>query len=165
MHSSNHPREDFSALRKLLVLKRYEVPPPGYFQRFADRVITRIEAGSAEPALSWWRQFLEGFVAKPALALAYGLCAVSLGFLGFRVAATLETPRATVAVSDLWPETLPLALVTRPPSPAAVVPAEFVSHEENASSVSPLLQRPTSLFHPVLGTEDVRMVNYTYPSR
>jgi len=38
--------EDFEELRKLLKVKRYEQPPPGYFNGFSVRVMTRLERDS-----------------------------------------------------------------------------------------------------------------------
>jgi len=42
--------EDFEELRKLLKVKRYEQPPPGFFNGFSARVITRLEKES-EPGI------------------------------------------------------------------------------------------------------------------
>src|SRR5882757_1252176 len=42
--------DDFEELRKLLRVKRYEQPPPGYFNGFSTRVITRLEKAS-EPGI------------------------------------------------------------------------------------------------------------------
>jgi len=39
--------EDFEELRRLLKVKRYEQPPPGYFNGFSIRVLNRLEKESA----------------------------------------------------------------------------------------------------------------------
>lgn len=82
----NH--DDFDDLRKLLALKRYEQPPPGYFERFPQLVIQRLRAAQSAAPESWWARCLERllgpFEARPALAGAFGfaVCAfLATGFL------------------------------------------------------------------------------------
>lgn len=65
----------------LLALKRYEVPPPGYFSTFAAKVIARIEAGDPLTELSWWRRLLLILAARPSLASGFALI-VGLSILG-----------------------------------------------------------------------------------
>lgn len=81
----NEAPDNFEALQKLLALKRHEVPPPGYFNSFSDKIIARIEAQELAKQQSWWRQWLTGVDAKPVLAGAYaaaigGLFVCGLGF-------------------------------------------------------------------------------------
>jgi len=74
--------DNFDALRKLLGLKRYEQPPPRYFETFSSRVMARIEAG--EVRLSWWEKF--GFDLRPALAAVMGMMACGLVVYGVATA-------------------------------------------------------------------------------
>jgi len=73
--------DNFEMLRRLLTLKRHEIPPPGYFNRFSGEVISRIRAGEADaPAgmseglaaqAPWLLKFLQLFEARPAFAVAF----------------------------------------------------------------------------------------------
>ena len=71
--------ENFDSLRKLLALKRYELPPPGYFHNFSRQVIVRIKAGESGDAaggafwdLGWLQRLWAALEAKPALAGGFG---------------------------------------------------------------------------------------------
>ncbi|HEU5397122.1 MAG TPA: hypothetical protein VFV81_08135 [Verrucomicrobiae bacterium] len=60
--------DEFESLRQLLALKRHEVPPPGYFNRFSDNVLARIQAAEQEAALPWFVRLLHLLELKPAFA-------------------------------------------------------------------------------------------------
>ncbi len=47
-------QEDFEQLRKLLKLKRYEQPPPGYFDRLSDRITSQLEKQAEVRQSSGW---------------------------------------------------------------------------------------------------------------
>jgi hypothetical protein len=81
--------DNFEALRRLLALKRHEVPPPGYFNRFSGEVIARIRAGEQDAGSTaesifarapWLLRFLQMFEAKPAFASSFAsaLCLLLL---------------------------------------------------------------------------------------
>jgi hypothetical protein len=71
--------ESFDSLRKLLALKRHEVPPPGYFHGFSREVIIRIKASDAQETAgfvvegSWLRRFWGLFETRPMLAGGFGV--------------------------------------------------------------------------------------------
>jgi hypothetical protein len=60
-------------LLRLLALKRHEVPPPGYFDRFADRVVLHIKAGHTPAPEPWWTRLRGWLVTEPALAGSYAM--------------------------------------------------------------------------------------------
>ena len=51
----NPETENFDQLRKLLALKRYELPPPRYFNEFSGRVMARLTEPERHP-LTWWQR-------------------------------------------------------------------------------------------------------------
>jgi hypothetical protein len=90
---------DFEALRRLLALKRHEIPPPGYFENFSSQVIGRIRANERVAELPWLLRFLQAFEARPAypVAFASSLCMLLL----FGIVSVQQTPGfSSVAVSS-----------------------------------------------------------------
>ena len=82
----NENENNFESLRRLLALKRHEMPPPGYFENFSSEVTARIRAGEMGGAadvskpLPWLFRLLSAFEAKPAFtgAFASALCMLLL---------------------------------------------------------------------------------------
>jgi hypothetical protein len=107
-------QENFAELRRLLVLKRYEQPPPGYFAHFSGEVIARLHAGGCPEEksllhrLPWLERFWAALETQPVFAGAVGLAvcgllvsgiiyterAEPLATVGFPV---LDQPSATIA--------------------------------------------------------------------
>ena len=73
--------QNFQSLKRLLVLKRYEKPPPGFSDDFSTRVVARIRSGERIDegffeqlfsAAGWLRPLLSVMEAKPVLVGAFG---------------------------------------------------------------------------------------------
>jgi hypothetical protein len=73
--------EEHRDLVRLLGLKRHEQPPPGYFETFSAQVLAQIKATERRASRPWWQGVRLAFQAKPVLASAYCLLAVSLPLL------------------------------------------------------------------------------------
>ncbi len=76
-------QDDFLRLRRLLAVKRHELPPPGYFDNFSRGVIMRLRAGEATARFSLVEAFsLQRLLAllqnRPILAGGFGFAACSL---------------------------------------------------------------------------------------
>lgn len=118
--------QDFELLRRLLTLKRHEVPPPGYFNSFSRQVMARIRAEEAEKAevsvsladrfgFSWLLRSFQALEATPAYA---GGFATVLCLLLIFAAVMAERPEG-VSQAFLTPaahETASLPMVTPAPS-------------------------------------------------
>lgn len=109
-------QDDFQELRRLLALKRNEVPPPGYFEGLSGQVMARIRAGEIPDAPSsfsmrnWVERIWAILEAKPVFAgaSAVGLCALLVA--GFIVS---EENSPTTESSMLVVETAPTAFLNR----------------------------------------------------
>jgi hypothetical protein len=161
----NSPPDDFGALRKLLALKRYEQPPPGYFQDFPDRVLARLDANEAEAGPGWWAALLAAFELRPALAGVLGLAVLALCGLGLNLAQKAEHKPAQriSAVVERWhppapaPNVLFRADFRHAPAGSSLPPA-FASSMDPVTGSGP----PPGLFAPGAGLRlnEVRPVSF-----
>jgi len=145
----NEYENNFESLRRLLVLKRHETPPPGYFNYFSSQVLQRIRAGDTGTSANWveemfgqapWlEKLLQVFNVKPVFASAFAGALCLLLFLGIIYA---ERP-------DLASQPI-LQAATTAASFAAVSPSLYQSADQMGivSSTNPVLrpQPVASLF-------------------
>jgi hypothetical protein len=115
---------NFEALRRLLALKRYETPPPGYFNSFSSHVLKQIRDGrNVESTGSlgnlfaqapWLEKLLQVFNAKPVFASGFAGALCLLLFFGIVYAERpdlasqplLEAATTTASFSALSPTAL-----------------------------------------------------------
>ncbi len=148
--------ENFEALQRLLALKRYEQPPPGYFNGFADRVLRRIDSGGDLHPLRGWERLPTSLSFKPALAGAFGLAVVGIYTFGLSVSHFVDeqTNQATASVVEPWPTES-----VRSGVPLQVEPAQASALRTDeslmASSMQPVISAgaPRGLFAPGAGLQ------------
>jgi hypothetical protein len=133
----NQDTENFEKLRRLLKLKRYEQPPPRYFNDFSGQVIARIRLGDRGEDSAvigrllweapWLQRIWAAFEAKPVLAGAFGvaMCAWLITGVIYSEKADVQ-PVALIPVSDAVPNA--------PEFPSAI------------SESHPLLAKPAALY-------------------
>lgn len=78
---SNAP-EEFDKLQKLLRLKRYEQPPPGYFNNFSTKVVNRLESRQEHPTHAWFQRLLGLLESNPVAAGLFGMSVCGLLITG-----------------------------------------------------------------------------------
>jgi hypothetical protein len=82
----NSGDQDFEQLRKLLKVKRYEQPPPGYFSRFSDSVVNRLEreeeSRHLEGFAAWFGALRRVLVENPISAGIFAVCGVLMVVVG-----------------------------------------------------------------------------------
>ncbi|MEW6155908.1 MAG: hypothetical protein AB1813_00650 [Verrucomicrobiota bacterium] len=100
---SVQPDHDFKDLQVLLSLKGRETPPPGYFNRFSQNVIARLERDDAVEYSSWWTSLVRQFDAKPILVCAYSCVVSGLLLLGFKISHVFAAETASLpTIGNPW---------------------------------------------------------------
>ncbi|MCI0744726.1 MAG: hypothetical protein L0Y58_04895 [Verrucomicrobia subdivision 3 bacterium] len=94
--------ENFERLQKVLALKRYERPPPGYFNNFSTKVLARIESATAVQPLGWWQRLGLEFDFRPALVCALGVVVCALLSAGV-MTAVVGGPEQANALNAMAP--------------------------------------------------------------
>jgi hypothetical protein len=94
--------EDFEGVIELIALKRYEQPPPGYFNRLPGKILARIEAEEVAPG--FWERLAAQFALKPATAYAFGLalCGVFVVGIGYSLQTDMEESAALPLADESW---------------------------------------------------------------
>src|ERR1051325_2194967 len=77
----NPEPQNFDQLCKLLTLKRYEAPPPRYFNDFSSKVIARLNQPMRQE-LSWWERLGFGFDLQQAVMCGVGVVVCGLLSVG-----------------------------------------------------------------------------------
>ena len=75
--------DNFSNLQTLLRWKRYERPPPRYFNNFSTGIILQIERINEINQYPFWVRWFRNFDPKPILVCAYGLAVGGTLLFGF----------------------------------------------------------------------------------
>ena len=92
----NSQSDNFEQIRKLLSLKRYEQPPPGYFESLSARIVSRIESAESDrPGL--WERLGFAFGSKPAFVCALGVVVCGLFCIG--ILSTLQGTAASAVAA------------------------------------------------------------------
>ncbi len=145
----NDSQEQFDQVRRLLVLKRHEIPPPGYFDHFSDRVIARIESETLVLEGSWWRRLVMSFDAKPIVAGAYSLGLGGLLFVGLSLVHVYQQESVeTLATSSGWNPAPATTMAEVQQSTSSDPTIGFVKNSDSGSSVTPVISEgaPSFLF-------------------
>lgn len=103
MDSHQH---EFQQLTRLLHLKRFEVPPPGFERRFRARVMTRIEMEQDWADQSWWERAASALTWQRGLAVANGVALAGVAFLAvatFHIAHTVVNEEEEVQIYAALP--------------------------------------------------------------
>ena len=127
------PNNNFDQLRKLLALKRYELPPPRFFNEFSGRVMSRLAEPQREP-LTWWQRLGFEFDLKPALMCGVGVVVCGLLSFGVIGAMQISGTDGSVAAMD------PLAVAPMgAPTFAAISPVTI-----ETASIAPLIKQQSA---------------------
>jgi len=139
----NQDSEDFDSLRRLLALKRYETPPPGYFNRFPREVMARIKAGESGGAVgmeesSWFGRLLSMFDIKPVFAGAFGMAVCA--FIVAGVVSSEQAPAVGIRAPSSVSPSIATAIPTDDYAPAgnispSPVEAQVVAADTNSGSL------------------------------
>lgn len=115
---------NFEDVKRLLKLKRFETPPPGYFSHFSGDVVSRIRAGEAGGDQSFWERIQSD---SPFASMVMQLFAVRPGIIG-----ALATGVCLLLLVGVL-------IVDRSESGPVAAPGIFAQTEQSPSDASPTL--------------------------
>lgn len=157
--------DNFETLKRMLKLKRHEVPPPGYFNNFSGTVIARIRAGDTgakesfferlQSDAAFWDKLLHIFRVRPGIigGLATGICLlflVGVVMLDQSEGGPVDTDSIPAQAAPATPEaspTLASAVTLSAPSGGLMVSTNPIASLQPISSLNGSPENP--MFQPV----------------
>jgi hypothetical protein len=159
----NSGDQEFEQLRKLLKVKRYEQPPPGYFNHFSDRVINRLEREAEvlrkEGFAGWLGALRRVLTENPISAGIFAVCGITMVLVGNsqfldKAIATGASPSLRLADNGATARDTTGSSAPHPGIQVASVPAATM-----VSSVNPVFMNASDT---LLSQINVQPVSYTY---
>ena len=155
---SEYDYEQFEQIRKLLALKKYEQPPPRYFQEFSSKVIARLQTLPTLRPVTWRQRLGLDFEFQPAMMGACGavVCGVLLvGVISSSGGSKTATPEFPLAADPSAFFSAPsadpafagvgLTTIVRPDDiPASTLPVSSTTSESPFSQLTPRQAQRTS---------------------
>ncbi|HVU09135.1 MAG TPA: hypothetical protein VHG89_11395 [Verrucomicrobiae bacterium] len=160
----NNNENDFNSLRQLLALKRYEVPPPGYFDRFSGNVVARLRVGQHESASgkSWLFKWAQIFEAKPLMAGSFAGALCLLLLFGIVYAERPDNEVMPLLQSaQLAPQSFAVG-----GAPSVVAPQVAVSEQSGQNLFASISNSSPSSLQPMFGQNQnpfAQQVSFTLP--
>jgi len=129
--------DQFEQVRRLLALKKYEQPPPGYFNNFSTKVIARLQALETARPATWLQRLGLDLDFRPAMMGAFGVvvCGLLLVAVFTSMGSSQPSPNRFAVAGD------PSAFFAAPnqePSFAANALNPIINPEEIPSSLVPV---------------------------
>ncbi len=146
--------DNFESLTKLMALKRYEEPPPGYFDRLPSRILGRIVREEEEPT-DWLRSLFGRFEFRPALAGAFGFTLGAFYLIGVGYSGRVA-PKPT---DPAWIAHERMASEVRNPIVWTPVTRPVAIYRSGSSSMTPVLHTVPAARLPA--DDRIERVNYT----
>ena len=136
-------QENFEQIRRVLALKRHEIPPPGYFHHFSREVIVRIKAGDlGESRLiqeSWVKRFWTMLDTRPVWAGAVGAAVCGFFVIGAVVSSETADGGGVALAEPAMPVSLANQQAAAPWSqtaqPASAMPVDVLSAQTPRASL------------------------------
>ncbi|MHB8523773.1 MAG: hypothetical protein ACYDH9_23880 [Limisphaerales bacterium] len=160
----NPSPNDLDRLQRLLKCKRYEAPPPGYFDDFAERVIVRLERANTARTSSWWVNLFAGLEVKPLLVGAYGVAVCGLLLFGISIS---QMDSGALAASDAkaggvwWTAPVGSAESSAGESALYSLPLPLAS----LSSMAPVIKERASIFRGDGPAYQIEPVHFNFRNR
>lgn len=166
----NPQSQDFEPLCRLLKLKRYEQPPPGYFHRFSGQVIARIRQGETarEPDFferllwdsPWLHRIFSAFETKPVVAGALGVAMCGLLISGVIYSEKGDAqPVALIPAIEASPAPAEATMLMAHSHPLLEKPA--ITEASSTSPVAPGLAPDNLMFSGL----QAQPASFTFPGR